>query len=120
METGKMGGNNSSLLAGLSELEQKDILDHCLRRTVKKREVIIRQGGSGRDMFIVLNGRLKVSVLSDEGKEISFVVLYKDDYFGELSLVDGRQRSATVTAIEGGELLVLEFRAYQHLLQQQY
>ena len=118
METGKMGGNNSSLLTGLSELEQKDILDHCLRRTVKKREVIIRQGGSGRDMFIVLNGRLKVSVLSDEGKEISFVVLYKDDYFGELSLVDGRQRSATVTAIEDGELLVLEFRAYQHLLQQ--
>lgn len=118
METGKMAGNNSSLLAGLSELEKKNILDHCIQRTVNKREVVIRQGGNGRDMFIVLSGRFKVSVLSDEGKEISFVVLYKGDYFGELSLIDGRQRSATVTAIEDGELLVLEFRAYQLLLQQ--
>jgi len=110
--------NGDTLLSGLSELEQQNILDQCVRRKVKKGEVIVRQGGTGRDMFIVVSGRLKVSVLSDEGKEISFVVLGKDDYFGELSLVDGRVRSATVTAIEGSELLVLGFQAYQKLLHQ--
>lgn len=68
-------------------------------------------------MFIVVSGSLKVSVLSDEGKEISFVVLRQGDYFGELSLIDGRRRSATVTAIEASELLVLGHAEYQNLLQ---
>jgi len=68
-------------------------------------------------MYIVLSGSLKVSVLSDEGKEISFVVLRKDDYFGELSMIDGRKRSATVSTIEGTELLALSYANYQKLLQ---
>jgi len=67
-------------------------------------------------MFIVESGSLKVSVLSGEGKEISFVVLRRGDYFGELSLIDGRTRSATVTAIEKSELLVLSHSEYQQLL----
>jgi CRP-like cAMP-binding protein len=55
-------------------------------------------------------------VFSGEGKEISFVVLRAGDYFGELSLIDGRRRSATVTAIESSELLVLGHSEYQQLL----
>jgi len=109
--------NRDTLFSGLSELEQKHILDHCTRRTVSPRTVIVSQGSGGRDMFIVESGSLKVSVLSDEGKEISFVVLRKDDYFGELSMIDGRQRSATVTAIEQSDLLVLGHAEYQLLLQ---
>jgi CRP-like cAMP-binding protein len=67
-------------------------------------------------MFIVVSGSLKVSVLSAEGKEISFVVLRQGDYFGELSMIDGRRRSATVTAIQNSELLVLGHAEYQRLL----
>jgi len=69
-------------------------------------------------MFIVVSGSLRVSVLSGEGKEISFVVLRRGDYFGELSLIDGRSRSATVTAIENSELLVLGHSEYQLLLRE--
>ncbi len=69
-------------------------------------------------MFIVASGGLKVSVVSDEGKEISFVVLREGEHFGELSMIDGRRRSATVTAIERSELLVLSHSDYQSLLQQ--
>ena len=50
--------------------------------------------------------------------EISFVVLRENDYFGELSLIDGRRRSATVTAIEESELLVLGYAEYQRLLRE--
>jgi len=67
-------------------------------------------------MFIVESGSLKVSVLSGDGKEISFVVLGAGDYFGELSMIDGRRRSATVTAIKSSELLVLGHAEYQQLL----
>lgn len=108
---------DNKLLAGLSDPDRQNFLDQCTRRTVKPRSVIVSQGSSGRDMFIIVSGSLKVSVLSDEGKEISFVVLRKGDYFGELSLIDGQRRSATVTAIERSELLVLSHSAYLQLLQ---
>ncbi|MDH3902180.1 MAG: Crp/Fnr family transcriptional regulator [Xanthomonadales bacterium] len=108
--------NRDTLISGLSELDRTHILDRCSQRTVAPRTVIVSQGSGGRDMFIVVSGSLKVSVLSDEGKEISFVVLRADDYFGELSMIDGRRRSATVTAIEKTELLVLSHTEYQKLL----
>lgn len=110
--------NHESLLSDLSELDRKIIFDLCTRRSVRPRTVIVRQGSSGRDMFIVVSGSLKVSVLSGEGKEISFVILREGDYFGELSLIDGRRRSATVTAIESSELWVLGHSEYELLLRE--
>ena len=108
--------NREAFLSDLSDLDRKIILGLCSRRTVKPKAIIVSQGSSGRDMFIVESGSLKVSVFSGEGKEISFVVLRRGDYFGELSLIDGRTRSATVTAIETSELLVLSHSEYQRLL----
>ena len=110
--------NRETFLSDLSELDRKIIFDQCTRRSVKPRAVIVSQGSGGRDMFIVVSGSLKVSVLSGEGKEISFVVLRQGDYFGELSMIDGRRRSATVTAIESSELLVLGHAEYQRLLRE--
>ena len=108
--------NRETFLSDLSELDRKIIFDLCTRRSVSPKTVIVSQGTNGRDMFIVVSGSLKVSVLSDEGKEISFVVLRQGDYFGELSMIDGRSRSATVTAIESSELSVLGRSEYQKLL----
>lgn len=110
--------NRETFLSDLSENDRKIIFDQCTRRTVRPRTVIVSQGSSGRDMFIVVSGSLKVSVLSGEGKEISFVVLRQGDYFGELSMIDGRRRSATVTAIQSSELLVLGHSDYQRLLRE--
>jgi CRP/FNR family cyclic AMP-dependent transcriptional regulator len=110
--------NIDTLFSGLSEVEQKHILERCAQRTVPPKTVIVSQGSGGRDMYIILAGSLKVSVLSAEGKEISFVVLRQNDYFGELSLIDGRRRSATVAAIEKSELLVLGYAEYQQLLRE--
>jgi CRP-like cAMP-binding protein len=118
METGKLVQKRDTFLSDLSDTDQKIIFDLCKRRSVRPRTVIVSQGSSGRDMFIVVSGSLKVSVLSGEGKEISFVVLRQGDYFGELSMIDGRRRSATVTAIENSELLVLGHSEYQMLLRE--
>ena len=118
MKTGEQVQNRETFLSDLSELDRKIIFDQCTHRTVRPRAVIVSQGSGGRDMFIVVSGSLKVSVLSGEGKEISFVVLRQGDYFGELSMIDGRKRSATVTAIESSELLVLGHAEYQRLLEE--
>lgn len=106
------------LLDGLSEPDRKIILDLCVPRKIRKRTEVVRQGEDGRDMFIVSSGHLRVSAISSDGKELSFGVLGENDYFGELSLLDGRRRSATVTAIEDTEVLVLGFSEYQRLLKE--
>jgi len=111
--------NRETLLSGMSEPARKTIRNICERRAVRSRPVIVSQGRSGRDKFIVDSGSLKVSVLSGDGKEISFVVSRAGDYyFGELSMINGRKRSATVTAIESTELRVLGHTEYLQMLRE--
>jgi len=105
------------LFPDFAEEDRANVLAQCVARQVRKKEVVISQGDSSRDMFFVLSGHLRVSALSEEGKEVSFGVLGEHAFFGELSLLNGRRRIATVTALEDCELLVLGHQQYQQLLQ---
>lgn len=78
----------------------------CLRLPEKK-EVYCR-GKSGEEMCIVLSGGVKVSTLSADGKEIIFDLLSEGDFFGELSLFDGKPRTATVTTLVPSVFVILE------------
>ncbi len=116
--------HDASMLAG-TELfgtlwpeERLRIVRLCTNRRLDAKQVACRQGEPGREMFIVVSGRLKVSVISEEGKELSFFIFHENDVFGELALLDGERRSATVTAIEPCELLVLHHKDFQQLLKQ--
>lgn len=109
---------NNELFGELPEQDRQRIVSRCTRKKVSARQVIFHQGDPGREMFIVLSGRLKVSVTSEDGKELSFFILHANDIFGELALLDGERRSATVTAIGPAELLVLHLRDFQELLRQ--
>lgn len=59
-------------------------------------------------MCIVLSGGVKISTLSADGKEIIFDLLSEGDFFGELSLLDGRPRTATVTTLVPSVLVILK------------
>jgi CRP-like cAMP-binding protein len=73
-----------------------------------KGEVIIRQGEPGRGLFIILNGMVQVTrKISPNLKEARLNVLGKGDFFGEMSLLDGYPRSASVTALTPTEVVEL-------------
>lgn len=78
----------------------------CLRLPEKKQ--VYRRGESGNEMCIVMSGGVKVSTLSSDGKEIIFDLLSEGDFFGELSLLDGKPRTATVTTLVPSVLVILE------------
>jgi CRP/FNR family transcriptional regulator, cyclic AMP receptor protein len=61
-------------------------------------------------MFALISGRVKIVTLSPEGKEVVLAILVSGDVFGEISMIDGRARTATVLAVENSALLVLERR----------
>ena len=108
--------SQSTLFNELSHEELERVIGVCSRKQIGPRTVVFYQGDPGREMYVVLSGRLKVSVTSEDGKELAFFILQKNDIFGELALLDGERRSATVTSIESCELLVLKQQDFKRLL----
>ena len=76
-------------------------------RRFRRGEVIFHQGDPGDALFIVSQGRVKISLPSDAGDEAILATLRAGDFFGELALLDGAPRSASATALEPTETLVV-------------
>jgi small-conductance mechanosensitive channel len=70
-------------------------------------EKVCVQGQPGESLYIIRRGRLKATVVNQEGEEIRAVEMRAGQYFGEMALLTGEPRSATVTAITDAELLSL-------------
>lgn len=73
----------------------------------EKNSVIITQGEHSNSLYIVLEGRLKVYVTDEEGRQALLAFLNKGDFFGELSLLDDEPRSASVMTVAKARLLRL-------------
>lgn len=108
----------SFLFAGLGSDELLSLSSFVSRKSVPAKTVVVRQGDSGHRMFAIASGKVKVSVLSENGREAVFGILGKGDFFGEMALFDGRERSASVSTLEPSELLILEYRGLLAFLQQ--
>ena len=76
------------------------------RRSVKTGTVIVREGEPGDSMFIVSTGQ--VDAACGEGEKSVTVATFSDgDFFGEMAVLSGEPRTATVTAVKNTELLEL-------------
>ena len=78
---------------------------------------IFAKGSSGQSLVAVLRGSIKISSLSNEGKEIVFNIINAGEIFGEIAVLDGEERSADATAMTDCELLVLNRRDFLRLLE---
>lgn len=87
------------------------LLDRLAQRASPRRlaagQVLAVEGEDADHLFVVASGRLRVLVGSARGDELTLTVLGPGDTVGELSVVDGRPRSATVEALDRVELLAL-------------
>jgi CRP/FNR family transcriptional regulator/CRP/FNR family cyclic AMP-dependent transcriptional regulator len=77
------------------------------RRHYPKDGVVFFENEPGDSLFMILEGRVKVTILGDDGREIILSILGPGDFFGEMSLLDDEPRSATAIAAEESELLLL-------------
>lgn len=71
------------------------------------RKVVCRRGDPGTTFYLVLDGKLKVGDQCENGREIIYRLLGPGDSFGEIALLDGSGRSATVTATEPSRLFTI-------------
>ncbi len=85
-------------------------------RRFRRGEVIFHLGDPGDALFIVVGGLVKITLPSETGDEAILATLRPGDFFGELALLDGAPRSATATAIEPTETLVLPRDQFRDLI----
>ena len=84
----------------LSDSEFQDIQHVFLIRNFRRNQVIFLEEDSGRYMYIVLAGKVKISKTTPAGKETVLAIHQQGDFFGEMSLLDGKTSPATVSAME--------------------
>ena len=77
---------------------------------------IFAKGEPGQSLMAVLRGSVKISLPSDEGKEVVITFFDSGDIFGEVAVLDGGERSADATAMTDCELLVLHRRDLMPIL----
>jgi CRP/FNR family cyclic AMP-dependent transcriptional regulator len=68
---------------------------------------LFRAGDKGDAMYLIQSGRVRIAVNDDDGKEILLAELAQGDFFGEMAIIDGKQRSADATVIDDARLSVL-------------
>ena len=79
-------------------------------------DLVVSQGEAGRSLFVVVSGNLKVWVREDEGRSRHVRSLGEGDFFGEVSLLTGRPRTATVTAAARTDLLELGWSRVEEIV----
>lgn len=95
------------LFEGLPDKVQEALCQQIRLREFQKKEFLFYRGTEGDALFMLFSGRLQVISTTDEGKEIGINFLAPGDYFGEIALIDGGMRSASVIAIENSTVGIL-------------
>lgn len=100
------------LFSDLTSAEFVDVANLLVRKVVKAGDVVFRTGDPGDSMFIVSTGEVEAFV-EKGGRRLVLGTLHDGDFFGELAVLSGEPRTATVTATRSTELLELDRK---HLL----
>jgi CRP-like cAMP-binding protein len=96
------------LLSELSEEELLAVVRGLQLLVYEPGQIIITEGQPGQSVFVLTSGRVKVFVRNPSGHDVEVGELREGDFFGEISSLSGRPRTATVTAGERCELLELD------------
>ena len=83
-------------------------------------EVILEDENEGSELHLILEGRVKVTRHTRFGDEHRIALLHTGDFFGELSMIDGRPRSGRATAVDDSVTYVLGKRDFDWLLQESH
>jgi len=96
------------LFGELSESEYLKLIDLMEIRTFQPGEIVVREGNPGDSMFIICDGDVSVMTQDKSGNDVQLADLSEGDFFGEVSLLTGKPRTATIYAISYTEVLELK------------
>ncbi len=112
LEVVKQALSVNPLFTGLEEFYLDDLLEVGEMRSWSGGSQVICEGDCGEAVYFIVSGRAKVTLYSEQGREIVLSVLKKGDMFGEMSIMDEKPRSANVETIKDLNCLVVKKDAF--------
>ncbi|HET9794947.1 MAG TPA: cyclic nucleotide-binding domain-containing protein [Thermoanaerobaculia bacterium] len=97
----------TALLAGIPPAQLAGALEKMTARRFPAGTTVLREGEPGDSLYLITEGRVEVETRDDAGERVVLGALGPGDFFGEISLLTSRPRTATVTAVSGLETLEL-------------
>ncbi|MCB1511646.1 MAG: Crp/Fnr family transcriptional regulator [Hyphomicrobiaceae bacterium] len=107
----------SHLFAGLEAVTRQALAKEMRRVSFDNGQLIFSRGDRSQELYLVTNGRVRLSILSAEGRELSFAHAAEGAVFGEIAMLDGSHRTADATAVGKVEAMVLGQAAFRRVLE---
>lgn len=96
------------VFGALDEAARNELSRYLKPAKYKKDAVILSREEPGTALFLIVKGRVKVVLYGPSGREVILSMLKDGEFFGEMSLLDGQPRSASVVAVNDSDVLVLD------------
>jgi CRP/FNR family cyclic AMP-dependent transcriptional regulator len=100
------------LFENLSKPERDSLAGRFLLRQHPKNSIIINEGDDTSSFYIILEGRVKVYLSDESGKEVILNIQGEGEYLGEVALLDEGPRSASVATVEDSRFAVLNRQSF--------
>ena len=100
------------LFASLDDDTATELRSLLTSRQVTSGKQLFKKGESGDAMYLIESGKVRISITDEDGKEVTLAELAQGDFFGEMALIDGRQRSADALVFEDARFAVLSRKAF--------
>lgn len=108
----------SPLFQSFSPADRRQILDHLTQEEFPAGRTILEEGTPGDCLFIIKSGEVEVFTSDLKGEKLVLATLKEGDYFGEISLITGRPRSASVKVLRPVELVRLSKKDFDPIVAQ--
>jgi CRP/FNR family cyclic AMP-dependent transcriptional regulator len=95
------------LFGSLDDDAARELRDLLRRRDVAAGTALFRTGDQGDAMYLIESGRVRITITDEDKKVITLAELAQGDFFGEMAIIDGKQRSADAIVAETARLAVL-------------
>jgi len=107
----------NALISTWGAAELQDLLERAALCPMKKGDVLLHQGDAGDYLIILVDGTIRVSMVASNGREIILDYLEAGSVIGEIALLDGGERTASVTALGEGQYLKIGARAFREVVE---
>lgn len=97
----------------LTQLEQQSVV-----RKYAKNTVLVTEGDESSHLYIIRKGTVSAYLNDDEGRQVNLNYMQEGEYFGELSLLDGQPRSASIITLSECEIVLLPKACVHELMKQ--
>lgn len=107
------------LFSSLSDKEIEHLITKLIVKKFRNHETILYEEDTNEFMYIILFGKVKAVRMTEDGKEIILAVHQEGEFFGEMSLIDGKTTPASVIATEDSLVAIIAKKDFYSILSAQ-